>query len=93
MGGGQNKIVWGPYKLSFRREILRKLLITQRDVRRRGPDPDAKLISDEELHEIRRLWRSEEGDWEDSVPELYRDVFGDDLDWVDEELCRKHRGG
>lgn len=86
-GEGQNKIIWGPYKLTIRREILRKLLEAQLEVRRRGPDPKAKLITDEELHEIRRRWRTEEGDWEDTVPQIYRQVSGEDLDWVDEDTA------
>lgn len=86
-GEGKNKIVWGPYKLAIRREILRKLLEAQKEVRLRGPDPKAKLITDEELHEIRRLWRKEEGDWEDTVPPIFRKVTGEDLDWVDEDTA------
>jgi DNA sulfur modification protein DndC len=31
------------------------------------------------------MWRTEEGDWEDAVPEIYRAVTGDDLDWVEED--------
>ncbi len=84
-GPDQNKIVWGPYKLSFRREILRRLLSAQMRVRQNGPDPEAALISVDELHEIRRMWRTEEGDWEDALPEVYRDVVGGDLDWVGED--------
>ncbi len=86
-GEGQNKIVWGPYKLAVRREILSKLLRAQTEVRRRGPDPKAELVSAAELHEIRRLWRTEEGDWEDAVPSIYREVTGEDLDWIDEDTA------
>jgi len=86
-GEDKNKVVWGPYTLDRRREILRKLLDAQQRVRQTGPDPRIKLISDAELHEIRRLWRSQEGDWEDSVPRMYRDVVGGDLDWVEEDAA------
>ena len=34
----------------------------------------------DELRAIRRLWLRE-GDWNDTLPELYREVFGVDLDW------------
>lgn len=80
-----NKIIWGPYKFGLRKEILRKLLIAQKYVQTKGPDPTMKLISDAELHEIRRLWRTEEGDWEDSLPKIYREVLGEELDWVEED--------
>ena len=94
----------GPYEFSVRKEFLRKLLETQKQVRREGPDPNAVLISEAELHEIRRIWRTEESDWEDSVPVIYRQVVGEDLDWVRDdvtaltakdqgilkEVCKKH---
>lgn len=86
-GEDQNKIIWGPYKLSVRKQILRRLLAAQQLVRQHGPDPKMKLISDEELHEIRRLWRTEEGDWEDAVPQIFRETVGEDLDWVEEDMA------
>jgi DNA sulfur modification protein DndC len=86
-GEEKNKVVWGPYTLDRRREILRKLLEAQQLVRENGPDAGIKLISDAELHEIRRLWRSREGDWEDSVPRIYREGVGEDLDWVEEDAA------
>jgi DNA sulfur modification protein DndC len=76
----------GPYKLTVRAELLRKLLQIQKRVRAEGPDPQATLISEAELHEIRRIWRTEEGDWEDSVPKIYREVAGEDLDWVRDDV-------
>lgn len=83
-GGG---VVYGPYKLEFRKRILRRLLEIQSQIRREGPNPKETLISDAELHEIRRLWRSELQDWEDSVPQIYREVVGDDdsQQWIPDE--------
>ena len=40
------------------------------------------LISEPEVHEIRRIWRNERQDWEDSVPKIFRAVVGKDLDWL-----------
>jgi DNA sulfur modification protein DndC len=37
------------------------------------------------LEEIRRIWRSEEQDWEDSVPKIYREVMGEDREWAADE--------
>jgi len=43
------------------------------------------LIHPAELHEIRRLWRSESGDWADSVPQIVKSTLGIDLDWEIED--------
>ncbi len=84
-GENEDRIVWGPYKLDVRRDIVRRVLETQEDVRKSGPDPSMELISEEQLHEIRRIWRVEEGDWEDSIPRIYRAATGRDLDWIQED--------
>lgn len=76
----------GPYKLDFCKDLLRRLLQTQVTVQRQAPPGEAPiLINDAELHEIRRLWRTERGDWADSVPAIVREVLGHDLDWVIED--------
>lgn len=77
----QLTLIRGPYLLEFRKELLRRLLLVQQQVRRDGPDPELTLISPEELFEIRHLWRAEAQDWDDSVPEIYRAVTGHDLPW------------
>jgi DNA sulfur modification protein DndC len=82
-GGG---IVFGPYKLEVRKDLLRRLLSVQKRVRSEGPNRAEELISAEELHAIRRIWRSESQDWEDSVPKIVGEVLGDVIDWpVDEQ--------
>ena len=81
----EKKVVPGPYFLKVRQEILRMVLQAQQSVRENGPDPHATLIHPEELHEIRRIWRLEEQDWEDSVPKIYREVMGDDLIWGEDD--------
>ena len=75
----------GPYKLEFRRQLLRRLLEVQQQIRTRGPNPHEHLIHPDELQHIRRLWRWEEQDWEDSLPKIYREVTGEDLDWLADE--------
>jgi DNA sulfur modification protein DndC len=80
-------IVPGPYKPQVCRDFLRRLLEIQKKVQTEGPDTNAKLILDEELHEIRRIWRTERQDWEDSVPAIYRAVMGQDLDWVRDDVA------
>lgn len=84
--GDTDRPMPGPYTLDFCRELLAKLLKIQNEVRREAPIGEAPtLIQENELHEIRRLWRTERGDWPDTVPRLVRDLLGKDLDWVAED--------
>ena len=80
------KTIPGPYKSEFRKKLLRDLLILQKKLQNEGPNPDLLLITNDELHEIRNLWRIELSDWEDSVPKIYREVIGKDLNWIQDEL-------
>ena len=74
------------YKLEVSKQMLERVLQIQQGVRQDGPDPEASLISEEELFEVRRIWRTERQDWEDSVPAIFRRVNGYDLDWpVDDD--------
>lgn len=75
------KLIRGPYTLEFCKELLRKLLETQQAVRDKGPDPHIQLITDAELEEIRKIWRTERQDWEDAVPQLYAEVVGE-REWI-----------
>jgi len=81
-----NKMVPGPYTLQFCKDMLRRVLEAQVEVRRKGPDQDLTLISPEELRIIRRLWKVERGDWEDSAPKIYKEVTGEDLSWVSDDI-------
>jgi DNA sulfur modification protein DndC len=84
--GDTDAPVPGPYRLEFCKELLRKLLQTQLRIQREAPPGEAPiLIHDSELFEIRKLWRSERGDWADSVPQIVHEVLGRDFDWVAED--------
>ncbi|RKU28220.1 DNA phosphorothioation system sulfurtransferase DndC [Candidatus Poribacteria bacterium] len=76
-----NKLIHGPYTLKFCQELLEKLLNVQEQVRKEGPDPEIKLITDDELEEIRKIWRTQRQDWEDAVPQIYAEIVGDRA-WV-----------
>ena len=76
-----DKLVHGPYTLEFCKELLERLLTTQQQVRKEGPDPNIKLITDSELEEIRKIWRTERQDWEDAVPQIYAEIVGE-RDWI-----------
>jgi DNA sulfur modification protein DndC len=86
--GSDGEIIPRAYKFEFRKDLLRKLLETEKEVNeRRSEDQEyLELIRDPELKEIRRIWRNEESDWEDAVPRIYEDVMEDRLDWVDDDL-------
>ncbi|WP_205479529.1 DNA phosphorothioation system sulfurtransferase DndC [Sphingomonas arenae] len=82
--GETDRVMPGPYTMEFRRELLRGLLETQRQVADEAPEGEAPiLIHPKELHEIRRLWRTEDGDWADSVPRIVRETLGKDPDFVE----------
>lgn len=83
---GSGDIIRGPYKLEFCKELLTSLLQAQIQIRKNGPNPEFNLILPEELHEIRRMWQMNRGDWQDSLPEIYKEVTGEDLDWVKDDL-------
>lgn len=73
----------GPFTLEARKMILTRLLKTQEEVS--NPyDPYYQLILEEELKVIRKQWIND-GDWEDSLPQIYRNITKKDLDWEYDE--------
>jgi DNA sulfur modification protein DndC len=64
----------GPYKLSFCKEVLTRLLTAQE--RLPVEAADFEIISQPELLAIRRIWRDDRNDWEDSVPKIYEEATG-----------------
>jgi DNA sulfur modification protein DndC len=80
------KLIRGPYRLNFCMEILRRLLDTQRQVRAKGPDSSIELITEAEIHEIRRIWRTERQDWADSIPQIYYEMTGRRLNWLQDDI-------
>ncbi|AYA76008.1 DNA phosphorothioation system sulfurtransferase DndC [Bacillus sp. Y1] len=77
--GELTRLGLGPYTMEARAEILQKLLQVQRDLKH-PTDDNYDLIKEDELREIRKVW-FKKGDWEDQVPQIYRYVFGKDLEW------------
>lgn len=73
----------GPFTLEARREILTKLLEVQKALEH-PHDENYELIQEEELKEIRKIWFNN-GDFEDSLPKIYQDIFGSNLDWEKDE--------
>ncbi len=83
---GSGVISRGPYKYSFRKELFKKLLEAQKQIEKEMPGTDFKIILDEEIHYIRKLWLTEGGDWEDSIPKIYKEVMGKELNWVQDDV-------
>lgn len=83
---GTEKYTPGPYTLEFCKDFLRKLLVAQNKVQQMGPDPNMTLISEEEIHEIQRIWRMERGDWKNSTYQIYEKITGHRLKQLQEDL-------
>lgn len=80
-----DKIAYGPYKFEIRKKFLKKLLEIQLIVQEESENSDYSLINIDELKEIRRIWKEEEFDWEDSVLKIYKEVHGKDLNFAKED--------
>lgn len=66
----------GPYTRYWREEWLRRLLQAQINAKENAPEEmrDIELISLQELSEIRRIWREEKHEFDDSLPSIYHEV-------------------
>lgn len=84
----ERKHVPGPYWLKYRKEWLKELLEMERDLNLRGHT--ITLITKPELHAIRQEWLTDpnEPDWNDSLPAIYQEVYGEDLDWLIDDQSR-----
>lgn len=82
---GERKLIWGPFTLEFRKVILEKLLDAQITIQKSPKGKDITLVSEEELLEIRRLWLFEEGDWEDSIPQIFTKQTGRKLNILEND--------
>lgn len=78
----ERKHVPGPYWLKYRQEWLQQLLQLDKQFKKEGRE--IELITVPELHAIRQHWLRDpnEPDWNDSLPQIFREVYGYDLDWV-----------
>lgn len=83
--GEDIKIIRGPYYFSFRKKLLLKLLEIQKKIL--ITNPEIELISKEELKEIRRLWITEENDWQDNVVQIYQQVFEQPLNFLSDDTA------
>lgn len=84
----KTKLVRGPYYFHWRKIFLKRLLEAQKYVQENGPDPKAELISLSELKLISQIWKDEESDWEDSVVQIYKEVYGAILNFGQDDGIR-----
>jgi DNA sulfur modification protein DndC len=75
-----DKPVPGPYTQAARESWLRQLLEAQEIVRNhpKAPEPvrGIELVTEDELHEIRRIWVVEKYELEDRLPEIFETATG-----------------
>lgn len=78
----ERKHVPGPYWIKYRQEWLQQLLQLDKQFKKEGRE--IELITVPELHAIRQHWLRDpnEPDWNDTLPQIFREVYGYDLDWV-----------
>lgn len=77
--GNLSRLGLGPYTMEARKEILEYLLRVQKELKH-PTDEQYELIQEDELKEIRKIWFNK-GNWEDSIPQMYHDIFGTDIEW------------
>lgn len=75
----------GPYWMSVRIKWLQQLLQIEKSICDSGRN--IELIQKDELQQIRQLWLRDpnEPDWSDSLPAIYRSVYGKDLNWIEND--------
>ncbi|HEB13731.1 MAG TPA: DNA phosphorothioation system sulfurtransferase DndC, partial [candidate division CPR3 bacterium] len=80
----------GPYVQEARERMLRELLEIQERVKDKAPSElgEFKVITLDEIQEIRRIWVLEKRELEDSVPQIYKEATGNDypLESIDDNL-------
>ena len=73
------ELSYGPYKFEYLKSFLKELLVTEKKVNLKNPTGEYfELISIAELEEIRKLWKMELQDWDDSVPQIYEETMQKD---------------
>jgi len=79
------KHIPGSYWMKVRREWLKKLLTIEKNICDSGRQ--IELIQKDELQQIRQCWLNDpnEPDWSDSLPAIYKAVYGTSLDWVEND--------
>jgi DNA sulfur modification protein DndC len=74
-----DRTIPGPYTKEWRERWLKRVLEAQQSARLEGPEEfrNLKLITLDEMHEIRRVWLYEKHEFDDSLPGIYELVTGE----------------
>lgn len=77
----KGRLVHGPYRKEVREDWLKRLLTIQNNINKTGPDEfrSLELITKEELNRIRGIWLDEKHEFDDSLPDIYKEVLGEDF--------------
>lgn len=84
----ERKHIPGPYWLKYRKQWLKELLVLEKSLNDDGHS--ISLITEPELHAIRQQWLRDpnEPDWTDELPEIYRSVYGQNINWIIDDQSR-----
>lgn len=77
--GSYSQLALGPFTFDTRKEMLRRLLILERDLNK------GTLISIEEINQIRKLWSTFDG-VEDTARKIYEDVYVTDSVFINDDI-------
>ena len=82
----RDRLVHGPYTKHCREYWLRRLLQIQIQMHNNCPEEykSLKLITDEELREIRKIWLTEKHEFDDMLPKIYLGITGEQFKYADE---------
>lgn len=82
----KERTVHGPYKKEWREYWLRRLLEVEKIINEIGPLEFAgmKLITDEELREIRRIWLLDKHEFDDVLPEIVENIRGEPFSYQED---------
>lgn len=77
-----NRLVHGPYTKEVREDFLRRLLKLQLFIQETGPEEvrNSELITMDELRYIRKIWLDDKHEFDDMVPQIYKEVIGKDFE-------------
>jgi DNA sulfur modification protein DndC len=80
-------VVPGPYTKHWREQWLRRVLEAQQAVHCEGPEEfrTLRLITPEELQEIRRIWLYEKHEFDDALPRIFEEVTGEKFPLRDDD--------
>lgn len=84
LNDGYGQLGLGPFTFDVRKEMLKKLLMTQKTINEEF-QINHQLIYKEELLNISKIWL-EQGYWNDDVSKIYKEIFKEDLNFISDDI-------